>query len=221
MDAVALPFRPPPAPRHRRRGAWFVWVNVGVCGLCLVHVVLAMLLLAVLGPQRLHDLVGERAYNAFFATMGVVQALFVIVPLLAFDALVGVVYGLWRMLRSHAWRVPGALLTAGVLAGTGWLARESIARPDPLKDQIFSLIVPMDTQYAPGYSNSAFRSVQVGMSEEQVLALLGAPLSDKRGGGLHSAFYSISPSDGNYWQRIVAYDEQGRVRSIHAGLWID
>jgi len=34
-----------------------------------------------------------------------------------------------------------------------------------------------DTQYAPGYSEKAFRSIKIGDSEQQVQSLLGAPLS--------------------------------------------
>jgi hypothetical protein len=63
-----------------------------------------------------------------------------------------------------------------------------------------------DTQYASGYTDSAFRAIRVGMPKEKVRELLGPPLdvgtSDppKR---LEIWRYSWSPSDTNYRIRVV------------------
>ena len=221
MDAGALPSRRGRAPSHRRSGTWFIWLTLGVAWLTLAYVAAAVLLLATFGAKRLHDTLGESFYNSWVATSGTVQALTVIALLVVFDVVVGVVYALSRLLRSRTWRLAGALVIAALVIGSVRVGIVSIDRPDPLRDQVFSLIVPMDTEYAPGYSTAAFRAVHLGMSEEQVLALLGPPLREPRWDNHHYAFYSISPSDGNYWQRILGYDEQGRVAGITVGLWID
>lgn len=49
------------------------------------------------------------------------------------------------------------VLTVSVLAGIGWL------------------VINQKTQYAPGYSKAKFKMVRVGMSSEEVIALLGTP----------------------------------------------
>lgn len=222
MDPVAfVPSRRNPPPRHTSWRVGFLWLNVTVCLLSVGYVALTMLALAFFGAQRLHDVLGERFYNSWVAGGGVWQALLIVLSLLVLDVVVGVACGLGSLLRSRTWRLAGALVIAALVIGSVRVGIESIDRPDPLRDQVFSLIVPMDTEYAPGYSTAAFRAVHLGMSEEQVLALLGPPLREPRWDKNHYAFYSISPSDGNYWQRILGYDEQGRVAGITVGLWID
>jgi hypothetical protein len=83
-----------------------------------------------------------------------------------------------------------------------------------------AILFPFDTAYAPGYSEAAFRSVQIGDSREEVIARLGEPLS------IHSVGiegtetwgewlrYSRSPSGKNYLVRQFMLDSEGRVVKI-------
>ena len=65
------------------------------------------------------------------------------------------------------------------------------------------------TRYASGYTDSAFRSVRVGMSKDEVLGLLGVPLNTwfldpER---LEVWAYTLSPSDSSYRIRVVHFRE--------------
>jgi len=88
-------------------------------------------------------------------------------------------------------------------------------------------VFPFDTAYAPGYSETAFRSVRIGDSKEEVIALLGQPLS------VHSVGiegtetwgewwrYSWSPSDTHYLLRQLLLDSEGRVVKILREIYWD
>ncbi len=88
-------------------------------------------------------------------------------------------------------------------------------------------IFPFDTEYAPGYSEAAFRSVQIGDSREDVIALLGEPLfvhtvgvegTETWGEWLR---YSWSPSSKNYLVRQFMLDGEGQVVKILSEVWWD
>ena len=221
MDAV-VPRRNPP-PRHASWRVGFLWLNVTVCLLCVAYVAVAMLALVFFGAQRLHDMLGETFYNSWVAGGGVVQSLMVIVPLLALDVLVGVACSLAGMLRTRAWRLPGAILVAGLLAGSVWCIRAAVVSPDPMADQLWGLVMGTDTAYASGYSEAGFRTIEPGMSRSEVLALIGPPL-DAPGwfaGNSRHAFYAWSPTSTDFWRREVLYGVDDRVEGVIAELWYD
>lgn len=90
-----------------------------------------------------------------------------------------------------------------------------------------AFIFPFDTAYAPGYSETAFRSVRIGNSKEEVIALLGEPLF------VHSVGvegtetwgewwrYSWSPSDTHYLVRKLMLDSEGRVVKVLREIYWD
>ena len=78
--------------------------------------------------------------------------------------------------------------------------------------------------YAPGYSEAAFNCVQPGMSQSEVLALLGQPLvkhssSHPETGEIWR--YSEAPPDKNYWLRIVVFDKNGVVTKKEGHYFVD
>jgi outer membrane protein assembly factor BamE (lipoprotein component of BamABCDE complex) len=81
-----------------------------------------------------------------------------------------------------------------------------------------------NTEYAPGYSDRAFRAVAYGDSEEQVLALLGEPLVRHHGGSNTSHLYLMYSrpvrSSGNYFSRIIILSN-GRVTGKRHELYVD
>jgi hypothetical protein len=49
---------------------------------------------------------------------------------------------------------------------------------DGLPGLVVGWVVSDDTEYAPGYSDSAFRAVHEGMTSEQLMTVLGPPLGE-------------------------------------------
>ncbi len=84
----------------------------------------------------------------------------------------------------------------------------------------FIFLFTFDTEYAPGYSEDAFRAVEIGDSSEEVLCLLGQPL---RVYGLNGEVlsYSRSPSGSNYLMRDIVLDSEGRVAEIWSQIYWD
>lgn len=87
------------------------------------------------------------------------------------------------------------------------------------------------TEYASGYSDSGFRRLRKGMTEEDVRALLGEPLlrldiatqNKLSPGGSAKAEawrYSRTPNDGSYRKRIVCF-EDGKVDTVLSEYWLD
>jgi hypothetical protein len=92
---------------------------------------------------------------------------------------------------------------------------------DGLDGWLWSLTMDEDTVYTPGYTDSGFRQVRVGMSEEQVHRLLGPP--QKRWpleAGRAGERWSFSPGDTNFRCRVVLY-RGGRVEEKHAEFYVD
>jgi hypothetical protein len=87
---------------------------------------------------------------------------------------------------------------------------------------VFMFFFTFDTEYAPGYSEEAFRVVQIGDSKEEILSLLGQPLRvyDL---GIHREVlsYSMSPSGSNYLMRDIVLDSEGRVVEIRSQVYWD
>jgi hypothetical protein len=90
---------------------------------------------------------------------------------------------------------------------------------------LFSLAVPEDTVYAPGYSDAGFRKVRIGMTREQVYALIGPPqrswpVENADGTADSGARWSHSPGDTNFRCRVVLFASD-RVSDKHAEFYLD
>ena len=92
---------------------------------------------------------------------------------------------------------------------------------DGISGWLLSRFYDEDTPYAPGYSDSAFRKVREGMTEDEVRDLLGQPLDrwslDNNRFGRR---WSKSPSDGNYKLRVVIFTE-GKVTRKTSEFYLD
>ena len=87
-----------------------------------------------------------------------------------------------------------------VLWGLAWLAVVwLIGSPDPLRQRLVGAVLRGQTEYSAGFSERAFGSVKSGMTEAEVLTLLGPPLEEW-------LQYTDSPTE----CRVVLL-EQGRV----------
>jgi outer membrane protein assembly factor BamE (lipoprotein component of BamABCDE complex) len=82
------------------------------------------------------------------------------------------------------------------------------------------------TVYSKGFSESAFRTLRVGMTEREVEEILGSPL---RCDGWYTSdgepeqywSYTCPNKDmGDYWRREVEF-HNGTVSQIHAYYWVD
>ena len=102
------------------------------------------------------------------------------------------------------------IVTALLLLAAGGAIYNYIAL-DNLGGLIFPLFLEEDTEYAPGYSDKAFRKVVDGMTESDVYALLGQPLSTLYSRDGETAMtWTRSPS-GKYYRWRVVYFVDGKV----------
>lgn len=83
------------------------------------------------------------------------------------------------------------------------------------------LIFGDDTVYATAYSEAAFRRIAIGMTEDQVRALLGEPLGMRvQPFGRTSWWFTTSPHDKSYRQRAVVFQD-GLVTQILHEFYVD
>jgi len=76
-----------------------------------------------------------------------------------------------------------------------------------ISTKIFELIEPEETIYSPAYKESNFRQIQLGMSKEEVLSILGKPLYNKALSQVEELwrYTKQGPSDTNYRIRNVIF----------------
>ncbi len=100
---------------------------------------------------------------------------------------------------------------------------------------ILSILFPLllmfaafDTEYAPGYSERAFRSISLENTEQQVVARLGQPISfidtshfDFEDGTQKILTYSRSPSSTHYHLRRIWLDGEGNITRIQREIYWD
>ncbi|HSS49006.1 MAG TPA: hypothetical protein VLX28_08665 [Thermoanaerobaculia bacterium] len=96
---------------------------------------------------------------------------------------------------------------------------------DGLDGWLWSLTLKEDTVYTAGYTDSGFRQVRGGMSEEEVHRLLGPPqarwsIPVDRSGIDAGERWSFSPGDTNYRCRVVLF-RKGHVAEKHAEFYVD
>jgi len=161
------------------------------------------------------------AAGAAFLLAALARPLLKLPPVLA-SAAVCLLYLVWP--RIVCWRAPSRRLLRSRKFGS------SVALGALLVAVIcmfIAYIFPFDTEYAPGYSAAAFRSVRIGDSKEEVITLLGEPLfvhsvgvegTETWGEWLR---YSWSPSGENYLVRQFMLDSEGRVVKIARKVYWD
>jgi hypothetical protein len=116
-------------------------------------------------------------------------------------------------------------LAAGVASGRRYIHWTTV---DGIGGVLLGLIVGEDTGYTTGYSDEGWRSIRVGMTEEDVHGILGAPQNRRRlDPGLYhldeqqfTERWSWSPNDTNFRCRVIQF-QRGRVVAIHSGFYLD
>ena len=92
---------------------------------------------------------------------------------------------------------------------------------DGLSGMIWGSILWEDTVYAQGYTEQGFCHVNVGMSEQQVYDLVGAPLDTWTNmDSSVSMRWSKSPGDTNFRCRVLEF-VNGIVKEKHAEYYVD
>jgi hypothetical protein len=115
------------------------------------------------------------------------------------------------------------VLAVGVWAG--YPAVRCYQHDHYLIDGKASCVLPIlfreDTEYAPGYSTGAFRSLRVGMTKDDALGLLRPPLSKYPVEGAEEGWrWTGSPGDRSHRVRVVIFTG-GRVSKIDHEFYID
>lgn len=117
------------------------------------------------------------------------------------------------------------LITIPVLIG----ATTDSTKIDGIKGGILSLFFTTDTKYAPGYSHHNFLKIKPGMTEQQVLDIMGESLNKwkpyKNPNNSNTSYfivlqYSESPSSTHYRLRQV-YLNNGVVSEIKGYFYLD
>lgn len=92
---------------------------------------------------------------------------------------------------------------------------------DGLDGLIWGSLFQEDTAYATGYSDSAWRSVRIGMAQADVHAAIGEPLqiwtNEDASVGMS---WSSSPGDTHYRCRVLQFRD-GHVLEKHAEFYVD
>lgn len=88
-----------------------------------------------------------------------------------------------------------------------------------------SLIFHEDTEYAEGYSDTAFQGITKGMTRSQVINALGEPLvywdyGDDKQNNRRRLSYSRSPGDTHYRIRTIVVKDD-RVEEKRVEFWVD
>ena len=80
-----------------------------------------------------------------------------------------------------------------------------------------------NTQYSAGYSENAFWKVKPEMSEDEVLELLGEPISVDRGGIPARQYwrYTADPTETSFFFRVVVFGSDGKVEKIDGHYYVD
>ena len=103
-----------------------------------------------------------------------------------------------------------------LMVGLLWGATPARVKIDGVSGEIWDFVYNTDTRYAYGYSNKRFNEIKIGMTEKEVLDILGEPLT-KWSPYQNTRFYSkakfvgfqysMSPTDTHYRLRQVNFNE--------------
>jgi hypothetical protein len=90
--------------------------------------------------------------------------------------------------------------------------------------EIASLFYFSDTRYSSGYSNNKFSEVKIGMTGDEVIRILGGPISifkphkdseDPKKRNRIAFQYSFSPSKSHFRVRNIIFDKEKVIKKIH------
>jgi hypothetical protein len=108
--------------------------------------------------------------------------------------------------------------------------RYNIIKLDGLSGEILGLIFKTDTKYSDLYSDKKFNKIKIGMSEHDVLEIIGTPITkwkpylnnenyiDKS--NYEGFVYSESPSSTHYRLRQINFNN-GKVAEIISYFYVD
>lgn len=121
----------------------------------------------------------------------------------------------WRQVKMNVRHYKIATISILLLLGLLWGATSDRLKIDGLSGEIWDLIFTTDTKYANGYSDNRFNQIKIGMTEEEVLGILGAPLTRwspyhytrfQNKANFVGFQYSECPSDTHYRLRQIYFD---------------
>ena len=213
---------PPSRPAVRLIG----WTAIAAIALVLAYLVVYHVALAVLGPREIHRLLGEEAYNRWFATGGIMgmTALAFVVALYAvpFLGLAAIAAAGARILAPPRRRRRAFFVALLLLVTSSVAVFRAVSMGTPL-ELVTSMVFAEDTVYAPGFDERAFRTVEIGDGREAVLERLGEPLErwNAEPTGVETWSYTASPGSHSYWLRSIRFDDHGRVSEKNAEFYVD
>jgi hypothetical protein len=92
---------------------------------------------------------------------------------------------------------------------------------DGISGNLFAYISSEDTVYADDYNDDGFRSIHASMTRDQVNALIGQPLGSADDVPRQTReWWTRSPSDGDYRERAVVFEQVTVVEKI-GQFWLD
>jgi len=100
---------------------------------------------------------------------------------------------------------------------------QSSSWKEALGEAVLPFLDTHDTEYAAGFREDVFRSLEMGISQDEVRRRLGAPISTKSfPDGITYWYHSRHGAKSkSYFMRILAFDSQGTLRTRRAEFYID
>ena len=102
-------------------------------------------------------------------------------------------------------------------------------RIEGFSGMFLNILFVSDTKYAEGYTDKRFNKINIGMSEKEVITILGEPILRwspyvntifKEKAHFIGLEYSISPTDTHYHLRQI-YLDNGKVAEIIGYFYLD
>lgn len=92
-----------------------------------------------------------------------------------------------------------------------------------LGELLLPLVAEHDTEYAQGYSEEVFRSLDIGLGRAMVEQLLGPPLLAKEfsSGRVYWYYSHHGTRSGNYLVRILVFDREERLVARRSYFYLD
>jgi hypothetical protein len=103
---------------------------------------------------------------------------------------------------------------AGVMLAAAWLlSLWLLFSTDPIRERIVRLALRDQTEFAPGFSETAFQAIEDGQAADQVRARLGEPFRKFETPLGECWLYSRGPDAAYFRGRAVCFD-RGRVSTV-------
>ena len=123
------------------------------------------------------------------------------------------------------WLLAGVLVLGGVVFCSSRVIRNRDFYSSA-SDVFFHVLFLFEdrTEYAPAYSENKFKSVDKGMSKDDVRASLGEPLGREiYTNGVYREYwrYTKGPPDSSYWSRVITFDQRGIVQDVERKYFVD